>query len=199
MDKIAVILGSTRQQRFGDKPAHWILGELKKRAGVQAELLDLRDFDMPFYDLPSSPAWMKGDYGTEAVKRWRRKIAETDGFVMVAPEYNRGYPATLKNAIDHVYHEWNHKAVGFVSYGSVGGARAVEQLRLVAVELQMAPVRAGVHLPIEVYKAAMQQQAPADPEIFAPVQASANTMLDQLIWWTDALKAARERTEAKAA
>jgi NAD(P)H-dependent FMN reductase len=197
--KIAVILGSTRQKRFGDKPAFWILDELKKRPGVEAELLDLRDFDMPFYDLPASPSWLKGEYGTEPVKRWRAKIDQADGFVMVAPEYNHGYSAILKNAIDHVYQEWNHKPLAFVSYGNVGGARAVEQLRQVAVEVQMALVKTAVHIPVDVYRDLMNEEAPVDAKRFAPAQSAADTMIDQLLWWTNALKAAREKTLSRAA
>jgi NAD(P)H-dependent FMN reductase len=197
--KIAVILGSTRQKRFGEKPARWIFDELSKRQEVEAEFLDLRDYAIPFYDLPTTPAWLQGEYGNEAVVRWRKKIGETDGFIMVTPEYNHGYSATLKNAIDHVYHEWNNKPVGFLSYGAVGGARAIEQLRLVAVELQMAPIRAAVHLPVVIYRVLLNEEAPVDPEKFAAVQPVANGMIDQLLWWTDVLKVARQATQTKAA
>ena len=101
----------------------------------------------------------------------------------------------MKNAFDWVYREWNRKAIGFVGYGSVGGARAVEHMRLIAVELQMAPVRQGVHLPMDLYMAMMGEQAPVDPALFAPVQQTADTMLDQVVWWSAALKAARDRDE----
>lgn len=191
MLKIAVILGSTRSGRFGDKPARWILDELKKRKGVAAELLDLRDYSMPFYDQPASPAWTPPGFGNDATRAWTKKIGENDGFIIVAPEYNRGYSAELKNAIDHVYNEWNRKPVGFVSYGSVGGARVVEQLRLVAVELQMAPIRQGVHIFWDNYMEIAKEQVPANPAKFAPVQQAADGLIDQLIWWADALKLAR--------
>lgn len=194
MTRIAVILGSTRQGRFGEKPARWIFDELKKRKDIEAEFLDLRDYQMPFYDFPASPAWMQGEYGNEATRAWRKKIGEADGFIIVAPEYNRGYSGELKNALDHVYGEWNNKPVAFVSYGSVGGGRSVEQLRLVAIELQMAPIRQGVHIQWDLYATMMNDQAPVDPARFAPVQQSADTMLDQLVWWTDALKVARQKT-----
>ena len=199
MPRIAVILGSTRQKRFGEKPARWVFEELKKRKGVEAEFLDLRDYPMPFYDLPASPNRLQGEYGTEPVIRWRKRIGQADGFIIVAPEYNHGYSATLKNAIDYVYKEWNNKPVGFVSYGNVGGARAVEQLRLVAIELQMAPIRAAVHVPVDIYMAIMNEEAPVNPERFKPVQSAADAMLDQLLWWTDALKAARERDSTEGA
>jgi NAD(P)H-dependent FMN reductase len=193
MPKIAVILGSTRQNRFGEKPARWIFDELKKRKGVEAEFIDLRDYRIPFYDHPASPAWTQGPFGDDTTQAFARKVAEADGFIIVAPEYNRGYSAELKNAIDHVYGEWNNKPVAFVSYGSVGGGRAIEQLRLVAIELQMAPIRQAVHIFFDVYMAVMKDAVPVDPAKFAPVQQQADTMLDQLVWWTNALKEARDK------
>ena len=137
---ISVIIGSTRQGRFSEKPAQWILQQLRKREGMEAQLLDLRDFPMPFFDQPMPPA-MPGrpPYEHEVVKRWTAQIAASDGFVFVTPEYNYGTSAVLKNAIDWVYPEWNRKAAAFVSYGSAMGARAVQQLRETAIELQMAP------------------------------------------------------------
>ncbi len=200
MSKIAVIIGSTRPGRFSEKPARWILEELKKRKGVTAELLDLRDYPMPFFDQAASPSWLPEGFGDDVVRAWTRKIDEADGFVIIAPEYNRGYTAVLKNAIDFVYKEWNNKAVGFVSYGGVGGARAVEQLRLVSIELQLAPVRQAVHLPLDVYLA-LRNEETATAAQFAPAQSQADTMLDQLLIWTEALKSARAKlaVEKKAA
>jgi NAD(P)H-dependent FMN reductase len=188
---IKIILGSTREGRFGDKPAHWILGEIQKKENVAAELLDLRDYPMPFFNEPVSPSMAKEPYANPLVQKWTAKIAEGDAFIIVAPEYNHGYPAVLKNALDYVYKEWNRKAVGFVSYGSVAGARSVEQLRQVAVELQMAPIRASVHIPWQVYLSVMKEKAPANPELFLPVNAAKDAFLDQLIWWAKALKEAR--------
>src|SRR5207249_8156751 len=130
MTVISVIVGSTREGRFSEKPAKWILQHLKKREGVDARLLDLRDFPMPFFDQPLTPA-MPGrpPYKNEVVQRWTAAIAQSDGFVFVTPEYNYGPSAVLKNAIDWVYPEWNRKAAGFVSYGSAMGARSGQQLR----------------------------------------------------------------------
>jgi NAD(P)H-dependent FMN reductase len=199
MTKIAVILGSTRAKRFGEKPARWIVDELKKRKGVEVELLDLRDYPMPFYDQPASPAWMQGEFGNEVVRKWRKKIDEADAFVVITAEYNRGYTAVLKNAIDWVYKEWNNKPVGFVAYGSTGGARAVEQLRLVAVEMQMAPVRQGVHLPLDLFLSLMNEEAPVEAARFAPVQQAADTMIAQLLVWAGALKNVRQTTELEKA
>jgi len=139
MTIISVIVGSTRQGRFSERPAEWILQHLKKRNGVDARLLDLRDYPMPFFDQPVSPATPgRPPYDHEVVKNWTAAIAQSDGFVFVTPEYNYGPAAVLKNAIDWVYPKWNRKAVGFVSYGSAMGARGVQQLRETAIELQLA-------------------------------------------------------------
>src|SRR5437879_7419335 len=149
MTVISVIVGSTRERRFSEKPAHWFFQHLKKRKAADARLLDLRDFPMPFFDQPLTPAmpW-RAPYKNEIVQRWTAAIAQSDGFVFVAPEYNYGPSAVLKNAIDWVYPEWNRKAVGFVSYGSAMGARGVQQLRASTIELQLAPIRTSVHIPV---------------------------------------------------
>ena len=149
MTVISVIVGSTRQGRFSEKPAQWILQRLESRGGIETRLLDLREFPLPFFDQPVPPA-MPGrpPYENEMVKRWTAEIARSDGFIFVTPEYNFGPPAVLKNALDWVYPEWNRKAVAFVSYGSALGARSVQQLRETAIELQLAPVRSSVHIPV---------------------------------------------------
>jgi NAD(P)H-dependent FMN reductase len=190
MTVISVIVGSVRQGRFAEKPAHWILDRLKTREGIDARLLDLKDYPMPFFDAPIPPA-MPGRpaYVHEAVKRWTQAIAESDGFVIVAPEYNHGTSAVLKNAIDWVYPEWNRKAVTFVGYGSVGGARAIEQLRNVAVEVQLAPTRSAIHVPAAALYAHFQGQD-VTPHL-AALEAVADQTIDDLLWWTKALKTAR--------
>jgi NAD(P)H-dependent FMN reductase len=139
MTTISVIVGSTRQGRFSEKPAQWILQHLQKRDGIEARLLDLRDFPMPFFDQPMTPA-MPGrpPYENDVVERWTAEIAASDGFVFVTPEYNYGTSAVLKNAIDWVYPEWNRKAAAFVSYGSAMGARGIQQLRETMIEVQIA-------------------------------------------------------------
>ncbi len=192
MLRIAVILGSVREGRFGDKPAQWIFDELKKRKGVDATFLDLKAFDLPNFDSPVSPAWVSEPLSQGNVAKWAAAIGEQDGFIVVAPEYNRSLGGAMKNAFDWIYPEWNRKAVGFVGYGSTGGARAVEHMRNIAVELQMAPVRQGVHIMWETMAPLMQEKAPVDPARFAVVQQSADGMIDQLVWWSSALKAARE-------
>ncbi|MGD0328096.1 MAG: NAD(P)H-dependent oxidoreductase [Minisyncoccia bacterium] len=168
--KIYVIIGSTRQNRFSEKPARYLYEELKKKKDIQAELIDLRDWPLPFFDEPMGPSMLKGNYSHELAKKWAAKVGEADGYIIVTPEYNHGYPAVLKNALDWVYTEWNKKPVGFVSYGSVGGARSVEQLRQVVVELQMVPIRNAIHIPGDVYVAVMNEKVPVNPELFKPLR-----------------------------
>jgi len=190
MNAVAVIVGSTREGRFSEKPARWILEHLRRRSGVDAKLLDLRDFPMPFFDQALPPAMPgRAPYQHEAVKRWTAEIAAADGFIFVTPEYNYGPSAVLKNAIDWVYPEWNRKAAAFVSYGSAMGARGVQQLRTTAIELQMAPIRSCVHVPVSTLWAHFQG-GDVDKGL-AELESSATTMLDDLLWWTNALKAAR--------
>jgi len=190
MTVISVVVGSTREGRFSEKPAKWILQHLKKRGGIDARLLDLRDFPMPFFDKQATPA-MPGrpPYTNEVVQRWTAAIAESDGFVFVTPEYNFGAPAVLKNAIDWVFPEWNRKAVGFVSYGSAMGARGVQQLRETAIELQLAPIRSSVHIPVATLWAHYRGGDVAAG--LAKLEALAETLTDDLLWWTAALKTAR--------
>ncbi len=192
--RIQVIIGTTREGRFGDKPARWIADFLSEDARLDVELLDLRDWPLPLFDQPKPRAHVTdGEYGHPVANAWAKKIGEADGYVVVAPEYNHGYSPSLKNAIDWIYREWNRKPVAFVGYGGVGGARAIEQLRQVAVELQMAPIKFAVHLPVSVYVAVMKETAPVDPSHFAPVQQAAAAMRDDLVWWADALRTARSR------
>jgi NAD(P)H-dependent FMN reductase len=190
MTVISVIVGSIRQGRFSEKPALWILQHLKNRSGIDASLLDLRDFPMPFFDQPVPPAAPgRPAYEHEMVKKWTAEIARSDGFVIVTPEYNYGPPAVLKNALDWVYPEWKRKAVAFVSYGSTAGARSVQQLRETAIELQLAPVRSSVHIPAATLWAHFQG-GDVDAGL-AELEASAKVMIDDLLWWTVALKTAR--------
>jgi len=190
MTVISVIVGSTRQGRFSEKPAQWIFQRLKNRGGVDARLLDLRDLPMPFFDQPVPPA-MPGRpaYENEVVKKWTAEIARSDGFIFVTPEYNYGPSAVLKNALDWVYPEWNRKAAAFVSYGSAMGARGVQQLRLTAIELQLAPVRSSVYIPVATLWAHFQG-GDVDAGL-TELEAAAKTMIDDLLWWTAALKVAR--------
>ncbi len=186
--KIGIILGSTRPNRFGDKPAQWIEKIAQARGDLDVELLDLRDYPMPFFDEALSPAW--GPSQNEVAQKWQKKIASLDGFIIVAAEYNRGPTAVLKNALDYAYNEWANKAVTFVGYGGVGAARAVEQLRLHAVELQMAPTRHAVHVQGADFMQALMEGKSLDT--FEHLKQSAAQTLDQLAWWVKALKAARQ-------
>ena len=190
MTVISVIVGSIRQGRFSEKPALWVLQHLKNRSGIDANLLDLRDFPMPFFDQPVPPAAPgRPPYEHEVVKKWTAEIARSDGFIIVTPEYNYGPPAVLKNALDWVYPEWRRKAVAFVSYGSTGGARSVQQLRETAIELQLAPVRSSVHIPAATLWAYFQG-GDVDAGL-AELDELAKVMIDDLLWWTVALKTAR--------
>ncbi|HWZ89985.1 MAG TPA: NAD(P)H-dependent oxidoreductase, partial [Polyangiaceae bacterium] len=131
-------------------------------------------------------------YENAVVQRWTAAIAASDGFIFVTPEYNYGTSAVLKNAIDWVYPEWNRKAAGFVSYGSALGARAVQQLRETAIELQLAPVRRSVHIPVSTLRAHFQG-GDVDAGL-AELEAAAAALIDDLLWWTRTLEAARAKT-----
>ena len=186
--KIAVIICTTRATRFSEKPAKWIHGIAAARADMSVELIDLRDYPMPFFDEPASNAWVPSK--NEVAKRWQKKVAEFDGYIFVTAEYNRGIPAVLKNALDCAYTEWNRKAAAYVGYGSVGAARSIEQLRLMCVELQMAPTRTGVHLQGADFMAALMQGK--DIKEFSYLELNSKTMLDELHWWASALMVARK-------
>jgi NAD(P)H-dependent FMN reductase len=180
MTRIGIILGSTRPNRNGEQVAKWVFDLASRRDDAEFELIDLRDYPLPHLDEPLPPSL--GQYQHEHTKQWAATIASFDGFVIVTPEYNHGTSGVLKNAIDYLYAEWNNKAVGFVSYGSVGGARAVEHLRLVAGELQMADVRQQVALSLITEFENFSVFTPGDYNL-----AALNTLLDQVIAWSAAL------------
>jgi NAD(P)H-dependent FMN reductase len=187
--KIAIIISTTRPTRFGDKPAQWLYDIAAARGDMEVELVDLRDFPLPFFEEVASNAWVpsKG----EAAQAWQKKVAEFDGYVFVTAEYNHSVSAVLKNALDNAYVEWNRKPCAFLGYGSVGAARAIEQLRLIAIELKMAPSRAAVHIQGGDFMAVWQGGKPiSDLDYLPPL---AKDMLDDLMWWTEALSAARAK------
>jgi len=185
---IGIVIGSTREGRFGDKPAQWIHGLAAKREDLAVQLIDLRDHPMPFFDEPASPAW--APVRNAAAQRWAETLAPLDGLIAVTPEYNHGPSAVLKNAFDYAYKEYIRKPIAFVGYGGVGAARAVEQLRLVATELQMAPVRNAVHIGMVEFLGIWQQgKTFAD---YPHLEQAAAGLLDDLVWWAKALKQARE-------
>ena len=190
---IQVVLGTDREGRFSEKAGAWAMDRLLARNDLHAELVDLRDYPLPFYDQPVAPARGHRDYATE-VARWAEKVDEADGYVFVTAEYNHGYPALLKNALDHAFPEFNRKPVAFVGYGNVGGARAIEQLRLVTIELEMAPLRHAVHILPDVMRPVMQAGDAFDIELFAPLDARLDTLATDLRWWAGALGRARAAT-----
>jgi NAD(P)H-dependent FMN reductase len=184
MLRVAIILGSTRPRRNGEAVARWVYDIAKRRTDAEFEYVDIKDYNLPLLDEPVPPS--QGVYSKEHTKVWAAKITSFDAFVFVTAEYNHGVPGALKNAIDFLYKEWNNKVAGFVGYGSAGGVRSVEQLRLVMAETQVATVRAQVQLSLitdfenfSVFKPAPNQEK------------SVNTMLDQVISWGTALKTLR--------
>ncbi|HBV67529.1 MAG TPA: NADPH-dependent FMN reductase [Clostridiales bacterium] len=184
MIKIAVILGSTKPGRNGEAVAKWFYELAKKRTDAEFELVDVADYNLPLYDEPY-PAMMQ-QYTKEHTKKWSQKINEFDGYIFVTAEYNHSIPGALKNAIDFLNVEWKNKAAGFVSYGSAGGARAVEHLRAVAGELHMADVRAQVMLNLFTDFVNMSEFKP-DPRHEGEV----DELLNQVISWSKAMKTIR--------
>ena len=193
MIKVGIIVGSTRPGRKADAVAKWILENARKRTDAQFEIVDIGDFKLPLLDEPVPPSM--GQYSKPHTKAWALKVASFDAYIFVTPEYNHATSAALKNAIDYVYAEWNNKAAGFVSYGaSASGGRAVEQLRQVMAEIQIADVRAQVLLSLVT-----------DFENYTVFKPNANhaallsLMLDQLVAWGGAMKTLRTTAPVKAA
>ncbi|MEV4344854.1 NAD(P)H-dependent oxidoreductase [Actinoplanes sp. NPDC049596] len=182
--KIGIILGSTRPGRNGEAVAKWVLDNASKRTDAEFELVDLLDYNLPHLDEAIPPSM--GQYTKPHTIEWAKKIASFDGFIFVTPEYNHSTSGALKNAIDFLFAEWNNKAVGFVGYGSVGGARAVEHLRLIAGELMLADVRAQVLLSLATDFENYSTFLPG-----AHQEAALNTVLDQTVAWSTALKPLR--------
>jgi len=186
--KIAVIIGSTRDTRFGPIPAKWILGVARQREELDVELVDLREFDLPFFNERMSNAW--GPSQDPRAVAWQKKIGEFDGYIVVTAEYNRSVTGALKNAFDQAYVEWGRKPIAFLGYGGLGAARAVEHARTIAIELQMVPVRTAVHIGGGEYVQTVRKRQPI-ADIEAVLLPSAKDMLEQLVWWGKAAKAAR--------
>ncbi|WP_420959514.1 NADPH-dependent FMN reductase [Brucella sp. IR073] len=181
--KIAVIIGSTRGSRFAPIPAKWIADVASARGDMDVEVVDLLDYPMAFLGEEQAT-----DAQNETAERWKKKMREFDGYIFTVAEYNHAPTAVLKNAID--MGEWIQKPFGFVGYGGVGGARAVEHLRLIAVEMQAASVRTGVHILYPEYLAVVRGEKQLGD--YAHLSDAATSMLDQLAWWAKALKTARE-------
>jgi NAD(P)H-dependent FMN reductase len=178
--KIGIIICTIREGRFGNQPARWIFELASGLADLDFEIVDLRDYPLPLLGEADS---------SESAQRWSQKMDELDGYLFVTAEYNHSVPGALKNALDHAYPEFNRKPAAFVGYGGVGGARAVEQLRLICIELQMAPTRAAVHIGMEPLLGVKQKGKELSKFDF--LNHSAAATLDELAWWTRTLKAGR--------
>ncbi|MGD0526541.1 MAG: NAD(P)H-dependent oxidoreductase [Polyangiaceae bacterium] len=190
LPRIGVVLSTTRAGRFADRPTEWLMGFASKRTDLTFEVVDLRDYPMPFFDEPRSPLMVPPK--NEVALRWGKKVAELDGFVFVTAEYNHGIPAVLKNALDYAYAEFNRKPAAFVGYGNAAGARAVEQLRLVLAELQVASLKFAVHIGYaELVGMLREGKTFADYPYLEPTVVK---MLDDLAWWTKTLRAGRSQS-----
>ncbi len=190
MIRVAIVTGSTRPGRNNQAVARWVYDIAKRRSDAEFELVDIAEYKLPLLDEAVPPSM--GQYSQTHTNTWAKKIGSFDAYVFVTPEYNHGTSAALKNAIDYLYREWNNKAAGFVSYGSAGGARAVEQLRLVMGELMVADVRAQVMLSLFTDFENFSKFKP-DPRHEAEV----NMMLDQVIAWGEALRGVRTKAVAR--
>lgn len=186
--KIGIIISTTQEGRFGDKPARWILDIASTRIDLDFEVVDLREFPLLLFGETDSLAH-NGSSRSEVAPRWREKMDDLDGYIFVTAAYNHSVPGALKNALDHAYSEFNRKPAAFVGYGGVGGARAVEQLRLICVELQMTPTRSAIHIGMEPYLGVSKEGR--DFSDYEHLNDSAVAMLDDLAWWTNTLKAGR--------
>jgi NAD(P)H-dependent FMN reductase len=186
---LLTIIASTRSHRRGEPVARWLAELASARSDMTHELVDLASFDLPLLTSATPP--MSEGAREDVARGWARTIAAADGYVVVVPEYNHGYPAALKNALDHLFHEWRRKPIGFVCYGGLGGGvRAVDQLRQVAVELAMVPVRSQVAIP-RIWSALNDDRELREP----PVQA-AHALLDEMVWWAAGLHELRAQEEA---
>jgi NAD(P)H-dependent FMN reductase len=188
--KIAVLIGSTREGRLGEPVARWFASLAASRDDLDISVVDLLEWDLPFLSAPVPPAMAPPS--DPLIERWASEVDAADGYVLVTPEYNHGYPAALKNALDLVFEPWRRKPVSFVSYGGPGaGLRAVEQLRQVVVELEMVPLRHQVAIP-RAYMA-FDDDGRLRDERHAR---DAERMLTELVWWATALRRARSGGEA---
>lgn len=190
LPKIAVIIGSTRASRFADKPAAWLMKQAAAREDMTAELVDLRDFDLPLFDEMASNKWMPSQ-DPKAIA-WQEKLAEFDGYIFITAEYNHSITGALKNALDQAYNEWNRKPMGYLGYGGVGAARAIEHLRTIGVELAMVPVHGAVHISGGDFMAVHPMGANGEIETIEDhILPAAKDLFDDMVWWANATKAAR--------
>jgi NAD(P)H-dependent FMN reductase len=191
MLKVGMIVGSTRQNRFADTPVKWMAEGAATRTDLRLEVLDLRDHPLPFYNEPAPQAYTGGVYTQPEAEIWRKRVGEFDAFIAVAAEYNHGPTAVLKNAFDSAYLEWQRKPIAFVGYGGVGAARAIEHLRGIAIELQMAPIRHEVNIGMEPYLGIVRNGRTLND--YEYLVQNRGLVFDHLVWWGEALKAARQK------
>ena len=188
--RIALIIGSTRDARWADVPAQWMLKQMRARPDLEVELVDLRDFDLPLFNEPASNRWMPST-DPRAVA-WQKKVGEFDGYVFAVAEYNHSITGALKNALDQCYNEWNRKPAGAIAYGSMGAARALEHLRTIAVELQMVPTWGAVHIGgadfFRIHPLGGNQPIETIEENLLP---AAEKLLDDVVFWANAARNAK--------
>jgi NAD(P)H-dependent FMN reductase len=182
---ILVILGSVREGRVAEPVGNWVMEAAAGRADLACELVDPKDWNLPFYPFPKPPAM--GGYSDPLQVAWAEKIGPADGYILIAPEYNHGIPAVLKNALDFVFAEWGRKPVAFVGYGGSGGARSIEALTQVARSLKMASLEAAVHIMGVNGKIADGRFTGEERDV-----KSLGHLFGELAWWGTALKAVRE-------
>jgi NAD(P)H-dependent FMN reductase len=189
--KIAIIVSSTRPTRFADVPTQWIKAQAEARDDLTVEVVDLRDHPLPYFAEMASNAWMPSQ--DPAAVAWQKKVGEFDGYIFVLAEYNRSITAALKNALDQAYVEWARKPFGAIGYGSMGAANAIGHLQNIGVELQMVPTRNNVRIGgsdfFKVHSGFGGSGNLADIE--AGILPAAKAMLDDVVWWANATKAAR--------
>ena len=193
--RIGIIISTTREGRFGERAARWVADLAASRTDIDTEIVDLRDYPLPFFDYVASPRFVPID--TPEAKKWSAKLDELDGYVFVTAEYNHSVSGVIKNALDFVFAEPARKPAAFVGYGAVGGARAVEHLRQIVVELSMVPLNRAVHVNMEPFLGMMRESKDfADYPYLAPTVV---TMLDELAWYAQTLKAGRDLEAQKTA
>lgn len=185
--RIGLVVSTTRATRFADKPTNWLKAIAEERDDIDIEIVDLRDYPMPFFEEAVSPGYAPS--ANPAAQAWAKTMAGLDGYVFITAEYNHSIPAVLKNALDHAYPEYAKKPAAFLGYGGVGGARAVQQLRLILNELQMATLKFAVHINANEMLPLMKDEKGFGD--FPYLADAAKLMLDDLAWWAHALKAAR--------
>lgn len=189
--RIGLIISTTRPTRFADVPVQWMLKQAQARDDMEVELIDLRDHPMPFFNEVASNNWVPSQ-DPEAV-RWQQTIAGFDGFIFALAEYNHAISGVLKNALDQAYREWSRKPFTAIGYGSTGAVRALENLRLISIELQMVSTRSSVHILGTDFVAVhpgYKQNRPIE-EIEQHILPSAKAALDDLVWWARATMAAK--------